>query len=185
MTGVISSTSFVCGGVVRHPLHRSQAHGGAHLSTLSEHESRAHQLVPASDHSARRSRSSASTQRHLTSATEHERALTTRELALRAVAMGRRRPTRPELPTTEAHARVPPQESPSNRAAGAWRVVVTTSRHVPHSAAPQAQRRTVRAVIDREAARRQARRHDARPHGPQSSARRWPLGSQNERPASS
>lgn len=40
-----------------------------------------------------RSRSSASTQRHLTSATEHERALTTRELALRAVAMGRRRPT--------------------------------------------------------------------------------------------
>ena len=33
-----------------------------------------------------RSRSSASTQRHLTSATEHERALTRRELALRAVA---------------------------------------------------------------------------------------------------
>lgn len=34
------------------PLHRSQAHGGAHLSSLSGHESRAHQIVPASDHSA-------------------------------------------------------------------------------------------------------------------------------------
>ena len=45
-------SSFVCGGVVRHPLHRSQAHGGAHLSALSGHESRAHQLVPESDHSA-------------------------------------------------------------------------------------------------------------------------------------
>ena len=64
------------------------------------------------------------------------------------------------------HARVPPQESPSYRAAGAWRVVVTTSRHVPHSAAPQARRPTVRAVIDREAARRQARRDDARPQRP-------------------
>ena len=64
------------------------------------------------------------------------------------------------------HVRVPPQESPSNRAAGAWRVVVTTSRHVPHSAAPLARRPTVRAIVDREAARRQARRHDARPHGP-------------------
>jgi hypothetical protein len=44
------------------------------------------------------SRSSASTQRHLTSATEHERAFTTRELALRAVAMGRRRSTQTGTP---------------------------------------------------------------------------------------
>ena len=112
------------------------------------------------------SRSSASTQRHLTSATEHERALTTRELALRAVAMvgDDRQDRNPQR--QRHHARVSPQESPSNRAAGSWRVVVTTSRHVPHSAAPQVQRRTVRTVIDREAARRQARRHDARPHGP-------------------
>jgi hypothetical protein len=64
------------------------------------------------------------------------------------------------------HARVPPQESPPFGAAGAWRVVVTTSRHLPHSAAPQARRRTVRAIVDREAARRQARRDDARPYGP-------------------
>ena len=64
------------------------------------------------------------------------------------------------------HARVPPQESPPSRAAGAWRVVVTTSRYVPHSAAPRARRPTVRAVVDREAARRQARRDDARPQGP-------------------
>jgi hypothetical protein len=48
------------------------------------------------------------------------------------------------------HAPVPPQESSPYRAAGAWRVVVTTSRHVPHSATPLAWRRTVRAVIDRE-----------------------------------
>jgi hypothetical protein len=45
-----------------------------------------------------RSRSSASIQRHLTSAMEHERALTTRELALRAVAMGRRRSTQTGTP---------------------------------------------------------------------------------------
>jgi hypothetical protein len=44
---------FVRGESFATPLHRSQAHGGAHLSALSEHESRAHQLVPASDHSAR------------------------------------------------------------------------------------------------------------------------------------
>jgi hypothetical protein len=76
-----------------------------------------------------RFRSSASTQRHLTSATEHERALTIRELALRAVAnVGADR----QLPYPQRqrhHARVPTQESPSYRAAGAWRVVVTTSRH--------------------------------------------------------
>ncbi len=59
------------------------------------------------------------------------------------------------------HARVPPQESPSNRAAGAWRVVVTNWRHVPHSSAALARRPTVRAIFDREAARRQARRDDA------------------------
>jgi hypothetical protein len=52
------------------------------------------------------------------------------------------------------------------RAAGAWRVVVTTSRHVPHSFAPLAQRPTVRAVVDRAAVRRQARRDDARPQSP-------------------
>ena len=74
--------------------------------------------------------------------------------------------------------RVPPQESPSYRAAGAWRVVVTTSRHVPHSAAPQARRRTVRAVVDREAARRQARRNGASTWSA-SSARKWPFPSQN------
>src|SRR6266545_5651435 len=45
---------------------------------------------------------SASTQRHLTSATEHERALTTRELALRAVAAVGADRHLPELPTTEA-----------------------------------------------------------------------------------
>ena len=49
-----------------------------------------------------RSRSSASTQRHLTSATEHERALTRRELALRAVAAVGADRHLPELPTTEA-----------------------------------------------------------------------------------
>jgi hypothetical protein len=49
-----------------------------------------------------RSRSSASTQRHLTSATEHERALTKRELALRAVAAVGADRHLPELPTTEA-----------------------------------------------------------------------------------
>ena len=113
-----------------------------------------------------RSRSSASTQRHLTSATEHERALTARELALRAVAAVGADRHRPELPTTRHHARVPPPASPPYRAAGAWRVVVTTSRHVPHSAAPQARRRTVRAAAGHEAARRQARRHDARPQSP-------------------
>ena len=49
-----------------------------------------------------RSRSSASTQRHLTSATQHERALTRRELALRAVAaVGADRPYR-NSQTTEA-----------------------------------------------------------------------------------
>jgi hypothetical protein len=81
---------------------RSQTLGDAHLSSLSEHESRAHQLVPASDHSARTVPLVRIDLRdHPTSATEHERALTTRELALRAVA-GWRRPNRPELPTTEA-----------------------------------------------------------------------------------
>ena len=49
-----------------------------------------------------RSRSSASAQRHLTCATEHERALTNRELALRAVAIVGADRQRPELPTTEA-----------------------------------------------------------------------------------
>jgi hypothetical protein len=39
-------------GDSRHPLQRSQALGGAHLSSLAEHASRAPQLVPASDHSA-------------------------------------------------------------------------------------------------------------------------------------
>ena len=48
------------------------------------------------------SRSSASTQRHLTSATEHEPALTSRELALRAVARVGADRHLPELPTTEA-----------------------------------------------------------------------------------
>ena len=94
-----------------------------------------------------RSRSSASTQRHLTSATEHERALTKCELALRAVAAVGADRHLPELPRQRHDARVPPQESPSYRAAGAWRVVFTTSRHVPHSAASQAQRQTVRAVV--------------------------------------
>jgi hypothetical protein len=45
--------SFVCGDVVRHPLHAVTDPGGVHLSSPSGHESRAHQLVPASDHSAR------------------------------------------------------------------------------------------------------------------------------------
>ncbi len=113
-----------------------------------------------------RSRSSASTQSQLTSATEHERALTRRELALRAVAaVGADRHNR-NFQRQRNHARVPPQERPPFRAAGAWRIVVTTSHHVPHSAAPHARRPTVRAVVDREAARRQARRHDARPHSP-------------------
>ena len=94
------------------------------------------------------SRSSASTQRHLTSATEHERALTRRELALRAVVMvGADRHYR-NSQRQRYHARVPPQESPPCRAAGAWRVVVTTSRHVPHSAAPLARRPTVRGVVE-------------------------------------
>jgi hypothetical protein len=45
-------SSFVCGESFATPSMRSQALGGAHLSSLSEHESRAHQLVPAWDHSA-------------------------------------------------------------------------------------------------------------------------------------
>jgi hypothetical protein len=148
-------------------LHRSQAHGGAHLSSLSEHESRAHQIVPASDQSAR--------------------TVPLVRIDLRIIRPARRS-TRERSPNASSpsgqsrwvgddrqdrnsqrqrhYARVPPQESPPSRAAGAWRVVVTTSRHVPHSAAPQARRPTVRAVIDREAARRQARRDDARPQSP-------------------
>jgi hypothetical protein len=183
---IISSRSFVCGGSrpppppsVPGPWRRSPL--GALRAPESGTPTRSGVGSLGSNGPARQDRP----QDHPTSATEHERALTTRELALRAVAAVGADRHRPELPTTEAPARVAPQESPPYRAAGDWRVVVTTSRRVPHSAAPQAQRRTVRTVIDREAARRQARRHDARPHGPQSSARRWPLGSQNERPASS
>ena len=105
-------------------------------------------------------------QDHPTSATEHERALTTRELASgQSRWVGDDRQDR-NSQRQRHHARVPPQESPPSRAAGAWRVVVTTSRYVPHSAAPRARRPTVRAVVDREAARRQARRDDARPQGP-------------------
>jgi hypothetical protein len=40
------------------------------------------------------------------------------------------------IPTTGHHVRVPPQESPPKRAAGARRIVVTILRHVPHSSAP-------------------------------------------------
>lgn len=146
---------------------RLQALGGAHLSSLSEHESRAHQIVPASDHSAR--------------------TVPLVRIDLRIIRPARRS-TKERLPHASSpsgqsrwvgddrqdrnfqrqrhHARVPPQESPPSGAAGACRVVVTTSRHVPHSAAPQAQRPTVRAVVDREAAWRQARRDDARPQSP-------------------
>ena len=57
------------------------------------------------------SRSSASTQRHLTSATEHERALTRRELALRAVANVGADRHLPEPQRQRHHARVPPQRA--------------------------------------------------------------------------
>jgi hypothetical protein len=117
---------------------RSQALGGAHLSLPSWHESRAHQLVPASDHSAR--------------------TVALVRIDLRIIRPARRS-TRERSPYASSpsgqsrrsasidtywnsqrqrhHARVPPQESPPFRAAGARRVVVTTSRYVPHSAAPQ------------------------------------------------
>jgi hypothetical protein len=83
-----------------------------------------------------RSRSSASAHGHLTTAAEHERALTRRELALRAVAAAGADRHLPELPTTEAPRAGSSSGEPAPRAAGAWRVVFTTSRHVPHSAAP-------------------------------------------------
>ena len=78
---------------LRATLHRSQALGGAPLSSPSGARERAHKSFRRRITRLERSRSSASTQRHLTSATEHERALTRRELALRAVAADRRRPT--------------------------------------------------------------------------------------------
>ena len=113
------------------------------------------------------SRSSASTQRHLTSATQHERALTSRELALRAVAMGRRRPTRPELPTTEA----PRAGSSSGEPALPCRGRLARRGH--HLAlrpalgcATGAATNRAGGRFDREAARRQARRDDARPQSP-------------------
>jgi hypothetical protein len=160
-------SSFVCGGVVRHPppsvpgpwrrsplgALRARESGTPTRSGVGSLGSngRAHQDRP---------------QDHPTSATEHERALTTRELALRAVAMGWRRPTdRNPNDRGTMHGFLLRRARPTvPRALGAsWS---PTSRHVPHSAAPQARRPTVRAVIDREAARRQARRDDARPQSP-------------------
>jgi hypothetical protein len=164
--GVFSSQSFVCGGSFATP-----SCGPRPLEALTSRRSQGTRVGHTNSFRRRitrldRSRSSASTQRHLTSATEHERALTTREFALRAVATGWRRPTRPELPTTEA----PCAGSSSGESALPCRGRLArrghTSRHVPHSAAPQARRPTVRAVVDRKAARRQARRDDARPQSP-------------------
>jgi len=161
-------SSFVCGGLVRHSLHavpgpwrRSPlvALRGTRVGHTNSFRRRITRLG--------QSRSSATTRRHLTSATQHERALTIRELALRAVAAVGADRQRPELPTAKAPRAGSSSGEPPVPCRGAhWRVVVTTSRHVPHSAAPRARRRTGRAVIDREAARRQARRDDARPQSP-------------------
>jgi len=163
---------------------RLKALGGAHLSSLSEHESRAHQLVPASDHSAwpfplvsfdlasSDQRDGARESAHHTRAcpqgsrdglattdktgTPNDRG-TTRGFLLR-----RARPTVP-------------------RALGAsWSPPRVTSRtRLRHRRSDEPCGRSLIARTASGSAARCASTWSA------SSARRWPLGSQNERPASS
>jgi hypothetical protein len=71
------------------PSMRSQALGGSFSLAALRSTRASTRLIPASDHSAWRSRSLASANGHLTSVTGHERALTRRELAHRAVAADR------------------------------------------------------------------------------------------------
>ena len=129
---------------------RSQALGGAHSLVALRARERAHQLIPASDHSAwtvplvsidpgpSDQRDGARESAHQTRA---------RPQGSRGGSSADR--TDRNSQRQRHHARVPPQESPPYRAAGAWRVVVTTSRHVPHSSAPQARRLAVPAIGDR------------------------------------
>jgi len=131
-----------------------------------------------------RSRSSASTQRHLTSATEHERALTRRELALRAVAMGWRRSTQ----TGTLNDKGTRAGSSSGEPALPCRGRLARRGH--HLALRPALGCATGAATNhadgrRSPARRQARRHDARPHSPHRSRGDGRSGHRTERPASS
>ena len=164
---------------------RSQALGGAHLSSLPGHESRAYQFVPASDHSARTvplvsfdpassdQRDGARESAHQTRA----RPQGTRGGRRRSTPTGTPndrgtmrgfllRRTRPSVPRALGPSWSPPRAASCTR--------------LRHRRSDEPRGRSLS-----ETARRQARRHDARPHDPRRPRGNGRFVLRTARPASS